>query len=82
MTFNLKDFPPDYLDSFGIEAMHPDIFIEHQMSLHQGIVIATAKKHRAALKNPPKTANEYLDTLSAQRLVVTANLLKEFEDLI
>lgn len=78
VTFNLKDFPSEILDQYGIEAMHPDVFVEHQMSLHQGIVIEVAKKHRAALKYPQKTAEDYLATLAAQKLVVTADLLKEF----
>ncbi|MES9906702.1 MAG: PIN domain-containing protein [Sedimenticola sp.] len=60
ITFNLKDFPEDALDQYGIEAMHPDAFIEHQLDLHQGAVVAAAKQHREALKNPPKTAEEYI----------------------
>ena len=82
VTFNLKDFPIEILDPYGIEAMHPDVFVEHQMSLYQGAVIGAAKNHRAALKNPPKTAEEYLATLAAQKLVVTADKLREFVELI
>jgi predicted nucleic acid-binding protein len=36
ITFNLKDFPDDALAQYGIEAIHPDLFIEHQLDLHQG----------------------------------------------
>ena len=82
VTFNLKDFPDEILNTYDIEAMHPDSFIEHQLTLQQGLVISTVKRHRAELKNPPKSAEEYLDTLSAQVLVVTADLLHEFIDLI
>ncbi len=82
VTFNLKDFPSEILDTYGIEAMHPDVFIEHQMSLHQGIVIGIAKKHRNSLKNPPKDAHAYLATLAAQGLVITADKLREFVELI
>ncbi len=82
VTFNLKDFPSEKLEIYGIEAMHPDVFIEHQMSLHQAAVITTAKKHRAALKNPIKSAEDYIVTLAAQGLVVTADKLREFIDLI
>ena len=31
VTFNLKDFPKNALDQYGIEAIHPDLFIEHQL---------------------------------------------------
>lgn len=65
---------------WGIDA--PDVFIEHQLDLHRPLVIGTVKQHRASLKNPPKTAEEYLDTLSAQGLVVTADILREYLDLI
>lgn len=82
ITFNTTDFPEDRLTPYGIEALHPDTFIEHQFGLHQGLVIGAAKRHRAALKHPPKSAEQYLDTLAAQGLVVTADLLREYNDLI
>jgi predicted nucleic acid-binding protein len=43
VTSNLKDFPPECLEPYGIEAMHPDEFIEHQFGLSPGTVIAAAK---------------------------------------
>lgn len=82
ITFNLKDFPATTLDSFGIEAVHPDAFILQQMDLHEGIVINKVRQHRASLNKPPKTAAEYLDTLTAQGLLLTADRLREFEELI
>lgn len=82
VTFNLKDFPQSALDMYGLEAMHPDVFIEHQLELHESLVVQIAKQHRASLKNPPKTVDEYLDTLSAQGLVITADRLREFQELI
>lgn len=82
VTFNLRDFSKEALDRYGLEALHPDVFVEHQFDLHQGLVIGAAKQHRAALGKPPKTAEEYLETLAAQGLVVTADRLREFADLI
>ncbi len=82
ITFNLKDFPDDVLAQYGIEAMHPDVFIEHQLDLHQGAVIATAKQHREALKNPPKTVDQYIETLAAQGLAISADRLRDFVGLI
>jgi predicted nucleic acid-binding protein len=32
VTSNLKDFPPESLEPYGIEAMHPDEFIEHRLA--------------------------------------------------
>lgn len=31
VTFNLKDFPADALQPFGIEAVHPDLFLTQQL---------------------------------------------------
>jgi hypothetical protein len=33
VTLNLKDFPADVLDPYGVEAMHPDEFLEYQFGL-------------------------------------------------
>lgn len=82
VTSNIKDFPPDALAPFGIEAVDPDVFVEPQMDLHEGTVIRVARVHRGTLKNPPKEVHEYLETLAAQGLVVTADRLREFADLI
>lgn len=82
VTFNLKDFPADQLDPYGIEALHPDVFIEHQMDLHEGAVVSAAKAQRANLRKPEISADQLLQTLAAQGLVVTADRLREFEDVI
>jgi hypothetical protein len=82
ITFNLKDFPDDQLFPYGIEALHPDEFVESQFELNQSLVVQAAKQHRAALNNPPKPPEEYLETLAANRLVVTAARLHEYIDLI
>ena len=44
---------------YGIEAAHPDIFIEQQIDLHEGVVVATAKYHREALRRPPKAVDDF-----------------------
>jgi predicted nucleic acid-binding protein len=82
VTYNLKDFPNPHLAGFGIEAQHPDEFISHLIDLAPGPVCATAKRHREALKNPPKSVEEYLDALAAQRLPDTVSRLSEFEHLL
>ena len=82
VTANLKDFPQDRLAPYGLEAVHPDQFIEQQMGLNQATVIACAKRIRARLQNPEKSADEYLEILSSSRLPVTADLLREYKELI
>jgi hypothetical protein len=82
VTANLKDFPTEILEPFGIEALHPDVFIEHQFGLHEAAVIACAKRIRARLQNPEKTVEEYLEILASVELPVTADKLREFSELI
>ncbi len=82
VTMNLKDFPPTELDKYGIEAQHPDDFIFNLMDLVPGAVVGIAKTHRAALKNPPKTAEDYINTLEAIGLVQTASELRKYIDVI
>ena len=82
VTYNLKDFPQNVLDKYGIEAVHPDDFIVQQLDLQQGAVISAIKRHRAVLKKPPLLAHDYLTIFEGQGLVITVGRLKEFIDLI
>jgi hypothetical protein len=82
VTFNLQDFPADYMSKFGIEAQHPDEFIRHLIDLAPGRVCACVKRHRARLRNPPKTVEEYLTTLEKQQLPESVQALREFVELI
>jgi predicted nucleic acid-binding protein len=76
VTFNLKDFPAGNLEQYGIEAQHPDVFIEHLIDLNPGKVCKAAEEHRRSLRNPPKSIDEYLDTIMRQGLPQTAALLR------
>jgi hypothetical protein len=78
VTSNLTDFPPEALSPFDIEAQHPDEFILHLLDLTPGLVIEAAHNHRTSLKNPLKTAEEYLDSLESQGLTQTASALREY----
>ena len=68
VTFNLRDFPDAALKPYEIEVLHPDDFLHHQFGLDQASVIVAAQRCRSRLKNPPRTAKEYLETLSLQSL--------------
>lgn len=82
VTFNLDDFPADYLAKFGIHAQHPDEFITHLLDLSPGAVCAAAKRQRAALRNPPKSVDEFLSSLAQQHLPEAVMRLTEFEHLL
>lgn len=78
VTYNLKDFPQDALDKYDIVAQHPDDFIRHLLDLKPHVVIKAVKEHRERLKNPPKSAIEYLSTLQKQSLPQTVNFLNDY----
>lgn len=72
VTFNLKDFPNRILTNHGVQAVHPD---EFALTLYQGDpdqFVALVKIHRQSLVNPPKSAQDYLETLSGCGLKKTA----------
>ena len=68
VTFNIKDFPQDQLKPFNIEAQHPDEFLLHLLSLDPIKVLSVLKSMRQRLKNPPKKARAFLDTLRNQNI--------------
>jgi predicted nucleic acid-binding protein len=77
VTFNLKDFPAEILDRYGILAQHPDQFLLSLMNQDSQQVFRSIEIARNRLKNPPKTFDEYLETLRAQGLVESAARLVE-----
>jgi hypothetical protein len=82
VTFNLKDFPRSALEKYGIDAIHPDDFINHQFGLAGPLVVVSAQRCRARLRNPPRTAEEYLETLERQGLPKTIFELRQYTSII
>jgi predicted nucleic acid-binding protein len=80
ITFNLRDFPEEALAPYDILAQHPDDFILHLLDLDWQTVCKAAEKQRMRLKNPPKTPDEYLETLIELGLPLSAALMKELCD--
>ena len=82
VTSNLKHFPAEYLNKFGIDPQHPDEFISNQFDLNPPVACGAIKRVRQRLKKPPKTLDEYIDTLAQQSLPRTVYRMKAFETLI
>ncbi|MCP5142689.1 MAG: PIN domain-containing protein [Chromatiales bacterium] len=82
VTRNLKDFPRDVLDEFDIFPIHPDDFVLDLADLDPTVVIRVAREQRAALRNPPKTAEEFLDILRRQELTGVVGFLRDNIELI
>ena len=77
ITFNLRDFPEQALAPYGILAQHPDDFILDLLDLDWQTVCNAAEKQRIRLKNPPKTPDEYLETLVELGLPLSATRMRE-----
>lgn len=75
VTFNLADFPSSILGAYVIEAIHPDDFVVGLLEESPDAVLEAVRLHRASLKRPPKSPDEYLATLEACRLIETAKRL-------
>ena len=80
ITFNLRDFPEEALAPYDILAQHPDDFILDLLDLNWQTVCTAAEKQRIRLKNPPKTPDEYLQTLVELGLPMSANRMRELCD--
>jgi predicted nucleic acid-binding protein len=82
VTANLKDFPRDMLVPWGIEALHPDEFLVDRFRLSPPAFLQSIRTVRLRLKNPARSAEEYLDTLRAQGLLAAASEIAPFSQFI
>lgn len=82
ITFNLKDFPASVAEQYNLEILHPDDFIRYQFDFENAAVIVAAERCRQRLKNPPVSAEDYLDNLARQGLTKTVAALHPFSAII
>jgi hypothetical protein len=76
VTSNLKDFPAAQLDPYDVEALHPDDFVSYTFDLAPGKVANVVSEQAAALKNPPQSVAEVLDTLRLNGLAQSVAKLR------
>ena len=82
VTNNIRDFPDGVLAPYGIKAITPDDFLVRLAYEDAGAVLATIKRQREHLNNPPKTVEEHLATLEQQRLPKIVAFLRQHKDII
>lgn len=82
VTYNLKDFPSEALVSHGIEAQHPDEFVSHLHDLAPAAVCAAVRAQREALKHPPRSVRELLDTFLSFGLAGIVARLESMQELL
>jgi predicted nucleic acid-binding protein len=76
ITFNIRDFPQETLGNYGIQAVHPDVFVEHLLDLNSEAVCEAIRKIRQRLVNPPRTAEDMIAKYESQGLAVAASILR------
>ncbi|HEX2077036.1 MAG TPA: PIN domain-containing protein [Longimicrobium sp.] len=76
VTFNLGDFPASVVSEHGVEVMHPDDFVMELIARYPAGVVQEARTHRAALRKPALSPDEYLENLARIGLRSTAGWLR------
>ena len=82
LTFNTKDFPNLLLSGYGIEKCLPDDFVVGLLNEHPGEVVTGLKMQRRRLAAPPQSVEQFLETLSNQRLTRTVEELRSYSELL
>lgn len=77
VTFNLRDFPDHDLEGWNIEAKHPDEFVLDSLDLAPGLVVQCVTEQAAALRNPPQSVDELLETLRCIGLARSVAALRD-----
>ena len=75
ITNNLKDFPEDYLSSFGLKAKAPDDFFTDIIDLNHDLSVQAFRKLVLNKKNPPFNEYDVLDIFRNNGLKDTAEYL-------
>jgi predicted nucleic acid-binding protein len=76
VTSNLRDFPPEHLMPWDIEAKSPDDFVLDQIDLDGRIVWACVQQIADSRLNPPETVDDVLDALERAGLVEAVAALR------
>jgi predicted nucleic acid-binding protein len=82
VTFNLKDFPQDYLSQFNVHATHPDEFLVGAYHISPDLFIEAVRKDLIHYRKPTLTFAEYVEALRKAGVPKLADLLGELEVLI
>ncbi len=75
VTFNLKDFPADYLQNFGVKPIHPDDFAAQLISQNKTAAENAFSEQVKRLRNPPLSRDEIIENLRNLGMEKSTNLL-------
>lgn len=63
VTENLRDFPADLCDPYGVEAISTDTFVLAQVHLRPDVVLSSIEAMAARRRRHPKTAEDIIERL-------------------
>jgi predicted nucleic acid-binding protein len=64
VTYNLRHFPASELAKYGVDAWHPDEFVQFLLNAELDLALEAIRELRARLQRPAKTQAEYIDMLA------------------
>ncbi len=64
VTFDLKDFPPESVDRYDIEVVHPDMFMLDQLDLYPGRTVAVLNQLVSDYSSPAMEMDDLLIRLA------------------
>jgi len=76
VTFNLRDFPAAALAPYGVEAKHPDAYLQSLIDMMPSQVLAAVSDCLSRLRRPPVTPTSYLKIMRRPGLTETAAFLE------
>jgi predicted nucleic acid-binding protein len=79
VTFNLKDFPEETLNQFGIHSVHPDDFLMEFESLQRGALISAIHSDWKHYARPPLELDRYCSDLSKAGVPQTAEYVRKLK---
>lgn len=82
VTANLKDFPDAVLRRHRLAARHPDEFMTALFHTSPPAFLKAVRTVRQRLRNPPRSAADYLATLKARELPAIAAEIAPYLDFI
>jgi predicted nucleic acid-binding protein len=76
VTRNLKDFPPEDLEPWDVEAKSPDAFVLDQVHINVRAVAASIRQIADSRTNPPEAIEDVLSQLERDGLVESVTVLR------
>lgn len=81
VTSNLRDFPPDSLNPWGVVALHPDVFLNRLYEIAPDLMANVVWQQAEDLKNPPLTVEQLLVRLREEVPVFADRIQRYYENI-